>query len=65
MVRPYAQTSKTSLLARGPKVAQASTVNSASADMNLAAKEVGGAALLRAGMAGAGRYGGPRLNIQA
>lgn len=42
IVRPYAQTNITRLLQRGPRVAQASTVNSPNTDMNLAAKEVGG-----------------------
>ena len=40
MVRPYAQTSRDTLLARGPRVAQASTVNSPNTDMNLVVKKV-------------------------
>lgn len=40
VVRPFAQTSRATVLARGPRVAQASTVNSPSTDMNLAVKKV-------------------------
>lgn len=39
VVRPFAQTSRATVLARGPRVAQASTVNSANTDMNLAVKK--------------------------
>eukprot|EP00887_Chlorella_sp_A99_P002808 scaffold6.g2808.t1 len=39
VVRPYAQTSLQTLLARGPRVAQASTTNSANADMDLSKKQ--------------------------
>eukprot|EP00887_Chlorella_sp_A99_P005527 scaffold1.g5527.t1 len=39
VVRPYAQMSLQTLLARGPRVAQASTVNSPSTDMNLSKNE--------------------------
>lgn len=40
VVRPYAQTDKARVLGYGPRVAQASTTNSASTDMNLAGKTV-------------------------
>lgn len=46
LVRPYAQADKARVLGYGPRVAQASTINSASTDMNLAGKTVRGACMV-------------------